>query len=996
MDVVGRRVTAENFIGRRQQLEVLDDVLVSAREGRGDVVLIGGEAGVGKSRLVGELVGRAQRVGALVVTGWCVEHGEQVMPLAPLADVLRGVAASMSTEQLDEVFGRARVVLARLVPGFDPTGVSVGSDLPLPVGRLFDGVLGGLRALSELRPVVVVVEDVHWADESTRQLLTFLAVRLVDHPVVLVVTYRSDDLHRRHPLKPFLVALQRAVRPEHIELTPFSLDELTEMVAAVTHTNPDDGFVARLHDRCGGNAFFAEELLAGGPRSALPPMLRDVVLAHTEGLDDTELTILRAAAAAGPHIDSAVLAVACDVDAAAVSSAVDALVDAGLCARDGDVLRFRHELAREVVQAELLAGQRATVHAALAAALVTLAPQRPGEIARHWMLSGDQPRALEMSVAAGRAAVTLGADAEALLQFERALELWDRVPDAAERAVCDHSALLLEAADAAGRARSFAKATALGRQAIAALAPSDPVAEGLACLQIAEWAWWIEEPDEGEVVAKQLIERAIARIPSEPLTAAWALAVAWHATLLREEGSPMARRRATEALELARACAATRAEARALTTMGILRCREGDPAGLDELRQSLALSLSVGRPLDVGWSYHSLALCSELHGEHTEVLDLEQEALDYCAAAGIYRVYGAMVEVVVIRCLQWLGRWKALEERVDRLRAEFGDLRLEHISLAGSWGLVLVRQGRLDGVSAFVADEVERMHNHRYVLGPAATTTVELAAAEDRISDIPDLVDTTLDRVLPRHQRNAAELVASALGALADRAPHMRARSALHDLAADQQRGASWLARVEQACAQSRALRIVPDPAPFLGLARAELARLHAEPCSQRWAALVEAWDRLGAAYESAYSRRRLAEAMLNETAGRSVDVRSQAQALLTVARRAAVDMGAAPLATEIQSLARRAHINVDTDDADGAPPGSSDRATDASLGLTERELEVLRLVADGYTNGQIGQALYISRKTASVHVSNILRKLGVSSRLQAATVIAKSGLRRP
>ena len=507
---VPRRVTAAQFIGRGDSLTLLDDLLTSTRRGQGDVVLVAGEAGVGKTRLVSELVIRARRQGFLGLTGWCVEHGDQVTPLAPVADIVRELLARTPQAELDDVIGTAGVDLAGLVPELDPLGDNAPA--AASVGRLFEGVLSVLRRLSARRPVVVVVEDLHWADESTRQMLAFLAPRLMDHPVLLVATYRSDELHRRHPLRPFLVSVERAVRPERIDLAPFTPTELADLVAAVTQTAADQQFVTALYARSGGNGFFAEELLARGQRASFPPLLRDAVLARTTELDRTAMSVLRVAAAAGPVVNSAVLRSACDLDRPTFDTAIEALVDGGLWVRDGQVVRFRHELTREVVEAELTAGDRAGVHGSLAAAVTQLEPSRKGDIARHWAMSGDQPRALETAAAAARAAVAMGAHAEALLQFERVLEWWDHVPDAEMRTQFSHGELLLEAADTAGRARWFSRALALGRQAVAELSDGDPIVEGLACLRLVDWAWFAEQGDD----AQRLIDRAIAVIPAEP------------------------------------------------------------------------------------------------------------------------------------------------------------------------------------------------------------------------------------------------------------------------------------------------------------------------------------------------------------------------------------------------------------------------------------------------------------------------------------------------
>jgi DNA-binding CsgD family transcriptional regulator len=224
-------------------------------------------------------------------------------------------------------------------------------------------------------------------------------------------------------------------------------------------------------------------------------------------------------------------------------------------------------------------------------------------------------------------------------------------------------------------------------------------------------------------------------------------------------------------------------------------------------------------------------------------------------------------------------------------------------------------------------------------------------------------------------------VVSSALGALADRPSAIRGRSA-GDQQAVLRMGEAWCQRVEQACAATIAQGTVPDLAPRVALARAELARLRGDRSPADWSDLIRAWDNIDAPYEGAHARWRLADLLLKGPERQAAATRAAARPLLTAARRVATELAADPLLQQIDALSKRAHLPADTERQSAAADSGVD-----NLGLTDREVEVLRLVANGYSNGQIGQALFISRKTASVHVSNILRKLDVSSRLEAATL---------
>jgi len=962
------------------------EIMAECRNGRGDVVLISGEAGVGKSRFMAEAVGRAVAGRCHVVNGWCVENGAQIMPLAPIIDVLRGAASSLPDTERSAVLGRLGADVSKFIPDAGESAADNQQATPFPMSKLVDSVLECLRTLSDSCPVVVVIEDVHWADESTRWLLSFVAPRLINHPVVLALTFRSDELHGGHPLRPFLVALERAVRPEKLVLEPFSAAELAELVAGITGLPCERPFVQELYDRSDGNAFFVEELLATGDSKAIPMLLRDAILVRTAGFAAPLSKILAYAAVAGPRIDPIVLAKACGVSEAVQADSAEHITAAGVWVRDEIGLKFRHELVRETIEAEQLPGSRAAMHAALAEALTAVAPDRFGEIARHWLLAGDKPKALEASVSAGQSAAWVTADAEALLHFGRALELWDQVAEPAARAGTSKGALLLDAADAAGRSRRFELAVQLGQEALTQLRGVSPVQTGLANLRLIEWAWFCSEGTEADT----FIEAAIEALHRGPPSQERALAIAWHALLLlwRSQwdpaGTARARARAMEAIDQARACGSWRAEAHALLTVGICSCIENQPDGLATIRQALALALSVNSPLEVGRAYDSLAIHLADLGEHLAVIEMEREAIEYCRATGIYRVHGLMISARAIRSLRRIGRWQAVETRVEALASEFGSLRLEHFTLADSWGLILVRQGRLNGVAELLTDTVDLLSDHVSAIGPTTLTAVELAAAEGRFDDISDLVDGALEVILPRFVRDAAELVASAIGALAD------GNLSPTD---DQSRPGSfggaeaWLSKVQAAQTNSTE-QAGRSSAPHLAMARAELVRLHGGPSSEQWQSVIVEWRKLTAPYETSYALWRLAEALLTGVTRQAAETRSKARAAMQEARRTALELGAVPLVSNIDVLARQAHVALNQREV-GAPVEPRPE-TGQCHGLTARELEVLRLVAEGQSNGQIGGALFISPKTVSVHVSNILRKLGVASRIEAATYYVK------
>ena len=298
------RVSGQRLVGRDGELRRLLDLLDDAAEGRRPThALISGDAGVGKTRLVSELAGRAAGRGFTVLSGRCAELGDSI-PYLPLADALRAATTGPSPDQtlLDAI--AARPVLGRLLP--DRGASPPPADLPgLAQQQLFGAVLGMLAELAAQRPVLLVLEDLHWADRSTRDLLTFLSRVLHREKVAVVLTYRTDDLHRRHPLRPVVAELLRLPGVTAIELAPLGYADMADHLSALAEGPLDAATLHRIVTRAEGNPYYGEELLAAGncrgdrPGSVLPTGLAALLLARFEQVSDTAQQVLRAGAVAG-------------------------------------------------------------------------------------------------------------------------------------------------------------------------------------------------------------------------------------------------------------------------------------------------------------------------------------------------------------------------------------------------------------------------------------------------------------------------------------------------------------------------------------------------------------------------------------------------------------------------------------------------------------------------------------------------------------------------
>ncbi|HEX3201219.1 MAG TPA: AAA family ATPase, partial [Actinomycetes bacterium] len=316
-------LTSPTFVGRTEELARLAAAADQAAAGTPTAVLVGGEAGVGKTRLVGELVASARQAGATVLVGGCVELGGEGVPFAPLIEALRPFLRDLDEPELAQLVpGRTRVELARLLPELDPSGrpgtgpagsgLGVGGfGLGSDQGRLFELLLVLLERLGAERPAVLVVEDLHWADRSTRDLLAFLHRNLRHGRLLLVMTYRSDELHRRHPLRPFLAELDRGRRVERLELDRFGRDEVAAQLAGIQGAPAPAQLTERIHARSDGNAFFVEELAAtaaAGADGELPPSLRDTLLARIELLAEPTQQVLGIVAVAAAAVADPLLA----------------------------------------------------------------------------------------------------------------------------------------------------------------------------------------------------------------------------------------------------------------------------------------------------------------------------------------------------------------------------------------------------------------------------------------------------------------------------------------------------------------------------------------------------------------------------------------------------------------------------------------------------------------------------------------------------------------
>ena len=441
-------------------------------------VLIGAEAGGGKSRLVTEFTAT---VGdrAMVLAGGCVELGAGGLPYAPFTAALRQLVRARGAAEVARLLpGHAAGELGVLRPDFGTP--SAGADPGTARARLFEVLLTLLETLAEQQPVALVVEDVHWADRSTCDLLSFLVRNIQQASVLLVVTFRSDELNRNDLLRPLLAGLARAEGVSRLELARLSRAQATVQLEGILGRPPDAALISEVYQRGGGVPLLTEALVSsdGTVSAELPTSLRDLLLAAVAVLPERTQQALRTSAAGGARLSHLLLAAVTGLDDAPLTAALRPAVEANVLVSDSDGYAFRHHLIREAVLEEMLPGERAQAHRAFAAALEARleAGSRAGPestlvvlAALHWRGAQDDERALAAAWRAAGAAGTALAYAQRLRMLEQVLELWDRVPEPARPAGLDHVGVLELAADAARWAGEPERGLALAETAIAEL-----------------------------------------------------------------------------------------------------------------------------------------------------------------------------------------------------------------------------------------------------------------------------------------------------------------------------------------------------------------------------------------------------------------------------------------------------------------------------------------------------------------------------------------------
>ncbi len=968
-DVRMDRSRTESIVGRDRELAALLRAATVADETR--MVLLSGDAGVGKTRLLTEALHDLTGQGWHALVGHCLDFGETSMPYLPFAEMLGQVGEIPEVDEQDLHHALAR--LRHRAPADEP---SEG----LERAEVFEAMSALVEDLATNAPVVMVVEDAHWADASTRDLISFLLARRVQGRFLLVVTFRSDEMHRRHPLRKQVAEWVRLPGVERIQLDPLPAGAVRGMVEQMIGSREStvgeryDDDIERIVQRSQGNAFYVEELVGAflGGGWSLPEDLADLLLVRLERLDESARDLVRVASAAGQRIPHDVLARVAPVSEDELELALREAIDANVLVRTGpSEFAFRHALLGEAVYDDLLPGERMRLHTAYAEAVREVHGSRgAANLARHALASHDLPTALQASVEAGEQALSTGGPDEAARHFMTALEIYDKAAGHLENPP-DEAELVARTVDALCSSGRPETALTLIDSHLARLSPDAPRLSRARLLLARVEALRSTETDARPSLVSQ---EALDLVGPEP-THLRARILAMHAqTLIWDGRFDEARQQADEAIELA------------------------DQLGLPRLAADVGVTLTwLSQHLDLGES--SRAELKRIIAEAQARGDVVSELRGYTRCGGLEYDYGALAAAQFnflegARLAKEIGRPWTIQGIAGRMQgavmaymrghwdealaiADYSSedppptprAMLEAVNL-----VVAAGRGEVGALSGFPALR-ERWHREGMIAVVGGGGAIELQSLRDGAAAAVATYDDLIRVISPLWGESFGarlRLATLALAALADEAPRT-STAARDEVRATAQR---LVADAEGVLALRAA-----DERPFAIEGRAWEARLRAEELRlewllggqvdlddlvARWRAAVELFTELGHVYEEARARTRLAVVL--RAAGESDESAEQSQ----TARELAGRLRAAPLLDELGTVGRSA-----------AEAGT----------LTPREREILALVAAGRSNGEIGTQLFISAKTVSVHVSNVMAKLGASSRTEAAALARRSGL---
>jgi DNA-binding CsgD family transcriptional regulator/tetratricopeptide (TPR) repeat protein len=935
------------MVGRQSDLKVLRDALSDADRALPRCVVLGGEAGMGKTRLLNEF-----RAGigadALVLSADCIDLGPLGAPFGPVCSIMRQLVSAVGIDAVLAAAGPGCAAIAALLPEISaPSDEGVEGVEPLP-----ETLMALLDFFSRDRTVVVIIDDLHWADAATVSLLAYVLRSAETQRLLAVLAYRVEDAGRRSPLRQTLTELERARAFVRRELQPLDEFEVADLVTRLRGAEPDGDTIASISRRSGGIPFFVEELAAMGD-AQIPETLRDVLLARYERLEPEARSFLRAVAVGGMHVDHDVARGV--LDDLAVDDLARAAIDETVLVRAAEGYAFRHALVRDAIYDELLPGERRRLHEQFATVL-TERGAPASETSFHWFAAHNLPRALSSSTTAFDEAVNSCAFASALQLGERALELWDSVPDPESCVGRTKSKLVTQVIMAARDSGDRKRGLAMVGQAI----DSTPVEQTLARVRLLHFKAELLA-GEGLPGAEEIYREALAELGDSAddlvLTATLECSLATRYELTGRVG--LARELYEQALATAQRAGSNVIASKSLLALGWIEALDGD---LDSMRALFKEALALAGNGN-GFLLYGVNASDGLVqlGEYAAALDASERPMLRARELGLERRWGGILSNSV-DALMGLGRWDEAMERGRYVLA----IQPDGCSIVSQHRRRIVVANWQDDTplaSAIARDHSAEIESFRKLgdlqdLLPTAATLGELALFQGRLDDAWREVSVAWE---PPHDGGTG-FDLPLLGLAARVVGEMRR--------AGQPVPPDAEARLDSVFERMASWPIVPRWRAFVD---AELAGADGAGTDvNAWRAAVDALaGGTMPAHLHAYSWWRLGQSQLAH-GDRAASADSLRRAI-----ELADCIGASWVTRQARELLSAAAIG--------------ERVQDARDELTARERQVLELIAEGLSNREIGQRLFISTKTASVHVSAILRKLGATSRTQAAVIAQRA-----
>jgi ATP/maltotriose-dependent transcriptional regulator MalT len=970
---VAPRVSSPALVGRGDELRALRRLLEGVAAGGSGCAVVVGEAGVGKTRLVQEL--RRSTDAVQVLVGGAVEVGPDVLPYAPFAELLSDFAERHGLTRVWDLAGPTADELARLLPSL---GAGVVPELTRASGsRLYAAVRALIAGLAAEQPLLLVIEDLHWADAGTRDLLGLLVRRLPPRVLVLL-TVRSDEVAQPRAVPRFVAQLV-AAGAHRLELRRLSRDEQALQLSGILVVPPTSSRIERVFARAEGNPFFAEEIMALGDTDVVPATVRDLLQARLDALPSGSRRAVRAAAAAGPRVEHDLLVRVLDLDDMAFDDALRPAVERHVLVVDGDAYGFRHSLLHETVADTLLPGERTRLHRRLAQVLTdcpALAGSRHGlaaRLAHHWLAAGDLDRGR-------RASYEAACEAEQTLAFEEAYSHYERVlslPEVAGQLPVSRYRLLWVAAEAAHLAGLATRAAELVQQAIDCVDPEEAHHRAYLHERLGRYLWMAADGSR----ALASYEHAVDLVPKEPVSCWQAAITSGYSQVLMLSGRfREARVEAERAIALAAQVANGRStEGHARNNLGVALVHLGQvDRGVEQLRVARRIAEEEYDDVDdIARAVVNLVSVLLDAGRFAEALEVAQDGIGVVDQLGLQRRKGVWCRCDVADALLVLGR------------QDEAAILLDEAAGLDAGGIDAVRIHQVRGVLALRSGRLEEAHRElelarrlgQDVIDGHLVLPLQRARMETRIwAAQPDAALDLLDEVRGPAwgEGDATYLVpvlATAAGAAADAAERGRARRRADE--ATRLAGVAADLLVEAEAALTTLPAVLPPAAAALAVARAEVARAAGAADASAWADVAGQWQALGDRAQQGYALLRETECHL------SARRRGRASAVLAEAARIGTDIGAEHLLTALGALAARARL----------PLQDHREQPSDHFRLSPRERDVVALVAQGRTDRQIGQELFISHRTVERHVSNILAKLDAGTRAEIAAIAHREGL---